>query len=92
MTPELRQVLWACHRCYATAPPNGSREICYRWIIDDYQRRFGVGFHQSRLQHLADLGYLHAGDLVRGGGRRYYALVDPPGVAALLGQWGLDQT
>jgi hypothetical protein len=88
LTRHLRRCRPASQRL---ANARGSQEICYRWIIDDCRQRFGVGFHQSALQQLADLGYLHPGGLVHGGNRRYYHLVNPPLVVQLLDRWGLNQ-
>lgn len=90
MTPELCQVLCACYSFWAASPvPAQQRSVCHTWISHSYRDRFGCDFHQVRLRQLADLGYLQPEYTVRGGNRRYYAIVDPPTVEKLLQQWGL---
>jgi len=88
--PELQRVLWACYKYWQgeSLPPR-ERVICYGWILRLYEDKFGVRFHQSRLGQLAKLGFLEQADTSRGGRRRYYKIVDPDRVDALLRKWNL---
>lgn len=87
---ELQRVLWACSDYWrrGTSPPD-QRMICHYWVIDPYGDRFGGTFHQGCLRRLANLGFLRQLHTVRGGGRRYYALVNPERIVELLTAWGL---
>ena len=72
---ELQRVLWACLAYWNTEPnPLDERVVCYPWVARRYKDRFGGTFHQSRLQHLARLGFLAKDDTSRGGNRRYYRI------------------
>jgi hypothetical protein len=83
--PELQKVLWACLTYWNTEPsPFNERTVCYSWVVSSYEGRFGGRFHQSRLQHLAQLGLLTKHDTSRGGNRRYYRINEPDKVAAFL--------
>lgn len=83
--PELQRVLWACITYWDTEQnPFDERAICYSWVARCYKSRFGVTFHQSRLQHLARLGLLIKDDTSRGGNRRYYRINDPAQLAEFL--------
>jgi len=83
--PTLKQVLSACYECWVTTTvPEEQRETCFRWVDQVFRRMFCGTFHQSRLQRLADLGFLIPGDTARGGNRRYYRLADPHAVRDLL--------
>lgn len=88
--PELQKVLWACYKYWQceTLPPE-NRVICYSWVVRLYQYRFGAKFHQSKLKHLAKLGFLREDDTARGGRRRYYKLMEPDRVVELLRSWDL---
>ncbi len=89
--PELQRVLWACYSYWQREPlPPENRSICYSWVVGPFTARFGAGFHQSRLERLARLGFLEKDDTSRGGARRYYKLSDPARVVALLKAWGLN--
>ena len=64
--PELQQVLWACYRYWQNESlPAHKRVICYSWIIEPYEERFGTKFHQSRLRRLTELGFLKRDDTSR---------------------------
>lgn len=85
---ELQRVLWACYRYWQSSdslPPH-ERTICYSWVSRVYEDAFGTKFHQSKLGRLAKLGFLERAEASRGGSRRYYRLVDPDRVNALLGE------
>ena len=88
---ELQQVLWACFDYWQTEEslPLQDRVICFNWVIDLYKKKFGTGFHQSRLQGLVKLGFLKPADVSRGGHRRYYTIIDPNRVNELLKQWDM---
>jgi hypothetical protein len=74
---DLKKVLCACFECWITDPnPEDKREICYTWVATVYARLYGGKFHPSKLQQLAERGFLIAGDSARGGKRRYYTLAD----------------
>ena len=82
---ELQRVLWACLTYWNTEPnPLDERAICYSWVARCYQNKFGGTFHQSRLQHLARLGFLTKDDTSRGGNRRYYRINDSTQLANFL--------
>ncbi len=74
-TPELRQVLSAIEECRRRVAGSPDWIFCYSWIVDEYERQYGVRFHQSRLQQLAKSGLLRPDASVHGGNRRYYRLV-----------------
>jgi hypothetical protein len=85
MNQELQRVLWACYHHWQNSPVEpANRLLCYTWVVYDHEQRFGVGFHQSRLQRLEKLGFLRQGYSVRGGSRRYYTLVDPTQIGQLV--------
>ncbi|GAB4159498.1 MAG: hypothetical protein Tsb009_36800 [Planctomycetaceae bacterium] len=87
---ELRHVLWACHDyCCQGAHPENQSVICYHWIIDRYEEKFGERFHQSNLDHLAKAGFLKKESSARGGNRRYYTIENPELVEQLLNEWSL---
>lgn len=82
---ELQRVLWACLNYWdSEAIPTDERVVCYSWVARVYENRFGGVFHQSRLQRLAQLGFLTEGDTSRGGNRRYYRISDPTQLAEFL--------
>ena len=86
--PELQQVLWACYTYWKSETlPVLERIICYSWVLPLYEGRFHKRFHQSKLHHLSKLGFLKPDATSRGGHRRYYSLVDPDRVRALLEKW-----
>ncbi len=88
--PELQRVLWACYKYWQDESlPANERVICFGWIIELYNERFGAKFHWSRLRHLTKLGFLDEDDISKGGHRRYYKIIDPNRVAELLSKWGL---
>ena len=90
VSPELRQVLWACYMYWQGEPvPPDERSICYGWIAGPYERKSGTSFHQSRLRQLVELGFLDQADVARGGYRRYYKIVDPDRIENLLKEWDL---
>ncbi len=93
VSTEQRKVLWACYDYWKreSCPPE-KRAVCFYWVIDQYEKRFGGGFHQSVLRELADMGLLGRGYTVRGGSRRYYTIPDPAQVEILLAGWGLLST
>jgi hypothetical protein len=71
---------WSMGSCAPAEPI-----ICYKWVARCYQARFGGTFHQARLGGLARFGFLAKdGDTSRGGGRRYYRIIDPSALAELL--------
>ncbi|HXF85377.1 MAG TPA: hypothetical protein VNK49_08310 [Anaerolineales bacterium] len=88
--PELQKVLWACYEYWQREilPPE-NRAICYSWVVRLYQDRFGARFHQSKLRHLAKLGFLQEDDTARDRQRRYYKLKEPDRLAELLQRWNL---
>ena len=89
---KLQRVLWACHSYWQTEPlPAEDRVICYKWVLQRYRTRFAVGFHQSRLNALTELGLLTKHDTSRAGNRRYYAIQNPENVEALLRKWSLNR-
>jgi hypothetical protein len=76
--PELKRVLWACLIYWETEPaPFHERTVCYSWVARCYKNRFGVSFHQSKLEQLARLGLLTKEDTSRCGNRRYYRINEP---------------
>jgi len=82
---EAQRVLWACLEYWKAIPiPPEERMICYKWVIDPYQKRFGTGFHQSVLNRLAQEGFLYKKHSANGGSKRYYGIVDPTGLEELL--------
>lgn len=87
---ELQQVLWACYQYWAAeiTPPH-ERTVCYSWVIRPYEKKFGTRFHQSRLQCLAEIGFLKQEDTSRSGNRRYYTVACPYQVNELLKKWGM---
>ncbi len=88
---ELQRVLWACYEYWQTEPlPVDQRAVCYSWAIGPYEKTFGTQFHQSRLYRLTKLGFLQQARTSRGGGRRYYTLNNPEGIAGLLKKWNLN--
>ena len=88
---ELQRVLWACLAYWNTEPnPLDERVVCYPWVARRYKDRFGGTFHQSRLQHLAQLGLLTKDDTSRGGNRRYYRISKPERLGELLKKWNLN--
>lgn len=89
--PELHRILWACLTYWSTEPnPVDERAICYSWVARCYKHRFGGTFHQSRLEHLARLGFLTKDDTSRGGNRRYYRINDPAHLTEFLGGCDLN--
>ena len=87
---ELQRVLWACYSYWQTEPlPPEDRVICHKWVLGRFRSRFSVGFHQSRLNALSELGLLTKHDTSRGGNRRYYTIQEPKGLEALLRKWSL---
>lgn len=88
---ELRRILSACYGYWEKEQlPAEKRALCYTWVHNVFKARFGGGFHQSRLEHLARLGFLEKDDTSRGGSRRYYRIVDPDRLATLLRDWSLN--
>jgi hypothetical protein len=84
-TTELQRILWACLAYWNTEPnPIDKRAVCYSWVAQCYEERFGGSFHQSKLQRLARMGYLAKDDTSRGGNRRYYRINDPAQLAEFL--------
>lgn len=87
---ELQRVLWACYRYWQDEQlPPEEKVICYEWVIICFEKKFGAKFHQSRLRHLAELGFLEICDTSRGGRRRYYKIINPDRVGDLLRKWNL---
>ncbi len=87
---ELQRILWACYKYWeGESLPVQERAVCYSWVSKVYEGRFGTGFHPPRLRQLAKLGFLERKEVSRGGGRRYYKIVEPDRVADLLRQWKL---
>jgi hypothetical protein len=89
--PELQRVLWACYKYWQDESPKhiDDKVICYSWILDIFEKRFGSRFHQSRLQTLANFGFLQKDTTSRHGGRRYYKVIAPEQVYDLLLKWNL---
>ena len=90
---ESRHVRWACYHYWQSESlhlPPDQRSICYTWVRRQYEGRFVMSFHQSRLTLLAKLGFLAKDDTARGGSRRYYKLVNPERTQELLTEWGLQ--
>lgn len=88
---ELQRVLWACYKYWQGEPlPVDQRAVCYSWVIRPYEKAFGAQFHQSRLYRLTKLGFLQQAETSRGGGRRYYTLINPEGIVGLLKKWNLN--
>lgn len=88
--PELERILWACLNYWSSEQiPLDQRTLCYSWVVS-YENKFGLVFHQSRLQHLVHLGFLTKDDTSRGGARRYYRLADPSHLAELLSSCDLN--
>lgn len=91
LDPELQRVLWACRESWRVATNFGPNPlICYRWILPQYEGRFGMSFHQSRLQRLAAAGFLKRDLATRRGNRRYYRLLEPNSVDRLVEGWCLS--
>jgi len=89
---ELQRILWACYKYWqGQSSSPGERAICYNWVLRPYEDRFGVKFHQARLRRLKTLGLLEQEETSRAGHRRYYRIVDPDRVRALLRKWDLFQ-
>ncbi len=87
---ELQRVLCACFWYWESQQLAAEqRVVCYSWVRKVHQARFGVGFHQSKLRKLAALGFLARDETTRRGSRRYYRIVGPDRVAALLKHWQL---
>jgi hypothetical protein len=88
---ELQRILSACYDYWQTEPlPPQKRAVCYSWVKRRYCARFGEGFHPSRLRQLARLGFLEKEGVSRGGSRRYYRIIDPVRLAALLRECSLS--
>ncbi len=86
LDPELYDVLWAAYEQWKKVPmPPEDRIICWEGIVEFYKARVGKTFHQGKLRSLANLGLLSPAHAVRGGGRRYYKILNPAQVEALLG-------
>lgn len=82
---DLRRILWACYEYWQNeALPPTKREVCYSWILPIYERKFGGKFHHSALRKLERKGYLKREDTSRADHRRYYSLVNPDRIAALV--------
>src|SRR5262245_31633540 len=89
--PDIQRVLSPCYGYWSREMvPPPERMICHSWAIDPYRERFGGTFHQAKLRRLANLGFLRQLYTVRGGSRRYHAIVNPERVAELLAESGLD--
>jgi hypothetical protein len=88
---ELQRILWACYKYWQdeSLPPH-ERTICYSWVIGPYEDKFDTKFHQSKLQRLAKLGFLKQDETSRGGGRRYYKIINPEEIDALLRKCSLN--
>jgi hypothetical protein len=87
---ELQRILWACFDYWCREDgPAAERMICHYWVVDPYRDRYGGSFSQNKLRQLANLGFLRRLYTVRGGSRRYYALVNPERTAELLADWGM---
>jgi hypothetical protein len=83
--PELQRVLWACLAYWNSEQVAlNERVICYQWVARRHESKFGVTFHQSKLQYLARLGLLTKHDTSRGGNRRYYRITEPAQLAEFL--------
>lgn len=88
--PELQRVLWACYKYWQDESlPYHERVICYSWIVELYNKRFGTKFHQSRLSHLTKLGFLKREHTSKSGHRRYYEIINLNRVDELLRKWSL---
>lgn len=72
---ELQRIITACLEY-------GSPVICYSWVVRRYKARYGETFHQARLRQLERLGVLaRDAETSRGGGRRYYRIINPTALA-----------
>ncbi len=88
---EMKRVLWACQYYWASEPLTPEKRlVCYTWVLKPFRSRFGTAFHQSRLEHLARLGFLQKLDTSRGGKRRYYRISNPNHLSDLLAKWALN--
>ena len=89
IAPESRQILWACLKYWETEPlAPEERSVCYSWVERLYRNRFGQTFHQSKLDQLAQSGFLEKADTSRGGNRRYYRIPDANRLRTLLAELG----
>jgi hypothetical protein len=87
---DLQRILWACYDYWQREGGSpAERMVCHYWVVDPYRDRFGGTFSQNRLRQLARLGFLQQLYAVRGGSRRYYALVNPDRIAELLAGCGI---
>jgi hypothetical protein len=86
----LQRVLWAAFNYWNNEElPAGERAICYNWVLGPHKERFHTTFHHSRLLQLEKLGLLQKAELSRGGGRRYYRIIDAKRIESLLRAWRL---
>jgi hypothetical protein len=73
---DLLRVLWAVYDHWRRSDlPPAERVVCYTWVVQAHESKFGEPFHQSKLHNLAKLGFLK--QEWSSNDRRYYSIPDP---------------
>ena len=79
---DLLRVLWAVNDYWQKSnQPPAERVVCYSWVVQAHEEKFGGSFHQSKLHNLAKLGFLKPE--WSSNDRRYYSVPNPGQVRSL---------